>query len=43
MLNKVLFFVVTLCSLSVKSYSQKENDGLVNWLTLKEAQEKQRT
>lgn len=40
MLNKALFFVVTLCLSSVNFYSQKENDGLVNWLTLKEAQEK---
>lgn len=40
MLNKVLFLVVTFSFLSVKIYSQQENDGLVNWLTLKEAQEK---
>lgn len=40
MLNKVLFFFISLFVLSLKSYSQKENDGLVNWLTLKEAQEK---
>lgn len=40
MLNKVLLLVFALFILSLKSYSQKENDGLVTWLTLKEAQEK---
>ncbi len=43
MLNKVLLLFFALNFWSGILYSQKENDGLVNWLTLKEAQEKNKT
>jgi thioredoxin-related protein len=39
MLNKVLVFFISLSWIG-GSYAQNEKDGLVNWLTIKEAQEK---